>query len=253
MLSISAFLARSQTARTVGTLGAAALTFGFAAPAIAQLPELPPSEPSESDAPAPAPAPADVRFACESAGGQYTVMYYPESQPGERYAWATPTQLGGGWTPQRRCQEIARRLESYRPDGLLELGTSLENGYDVVCVTTQANPSCRIVLTVPPGQDPEITRDLVFENIVLADRGTSTDAVTALTGNRPDVAAVEDLLGIDLPDGMPGGGGSRSSVRADWIDLRPFLDPADGGTGAQLQDTSPAPSGRPRLNPEGFR
>ena len=82
------------------------------------------------------------RFACQMINGQHTVMYMPESQPGEAYAWATPTAMGGGWTEDRRCYEISRRLESYRPDGLVEMRTSVENGYDIVCVTTEAVPAC---------------------------------------------------------------------------------------------------------------
>ncbi|NJN90156.1 MAG: hypothetical protein HC878_07090, partial [Leptolyngbyaceae cyanobacterium SL_5_14] len=104
-------------------------------------------------------------------------MYYPQSQPGQAYAWATPTELGGGWTEERRCNEISRRLEFYRPDGLLEMQTGVENGYSTICVTTQQNASCRIVLTVPPGQDPLVTRDRVFENLAVADRGQQTDSV----------------------------------------------------------------------------
>ncbi|HEY9806075.1 MAG TPA: COP23 domain-containing protein, partial [Candidatus Obscuribacterales bacterium] len=94
------------------------------------------------------------RFTCEVLNGQYTVVYHPESRPSESYPWATPSQLGGGWTPQARCSEISRRLEFYRPDGLQEMRTAVENNYNTVCVTTEKNSSCRIVLTVPPNQDP---------------------------------------------------------------------------------------------------
>jgi len=224
--------------------------------AIAQLPELPEDDRRQSEPTDP--VSEDVRFSCENVNGDYTVMYHPQGQGGQQYAWATPTALGGGWTPERRCNEISRRLESYRPDGLVELGTNVENGYDVICVTTQANTSCRIVLTVPPGQDPRQTRDLVFENIVLADSGTSTDGVTALTGS-DGTEIVEGLLGIELPEGL---GGRRSSqpsrqgTSSDWIDLRPFLAPTDGGTGGQLQNlqrSSPTASpDNPQLDPNRF-
>ena len=30
----------------------------------------------------------DTRFTCELVNGEYTVMYYPESQPNEGYPWA---------------------------------------------------------------------------------------------------------------------------------------------------------------------
>jgi hypothetical protein len=188
---------------------------------------------------------SSTRFACQYSDGQYTVMYYPQSQPGQAYPWATPTELGGGWTEERRCNEISRRLESYRPDGLLEMQTGLENGYNTICVTTQQDASCRIVLTVPPGQDPLVTRDRVFENLAVADRGQQTDSVTTFTGGDDGILnRIGEALNIDLP-------GSRRS-NSDSINLRPFLDAADGGTGTRLQGGIPAQSS-PQLNPDSFR
>ncbi len=86
-----------------------------------------------------------TRFFCQSYNGQYTVMYQPQSQPGQYFAWAAPAALGGGWDPLRRCETIASRLEIYRPDGLQELQTGVQNNENVVCVTTEADPSCRLV------------------------------------------------------------------------------------------------------------
>jgi hypothetical protein len=194
----------------------------------------------------------ELRFTCEIVEGEYTVMYYPKGRNAEGYPWATPTQLGGGWTPEARCNEISRRLESYRPDGLLELGTSVENGYDVICVTTQDVSSCRIVLTVPPGQDAKITRDRVFDNIVAADSGRQTDAVNALVGDNGSniLGQIEDALGGNIS--LPGQVGQPARSSSDWIDLRPFLAPDDGGFGTQLRPSnSNSPS--PRLNPDNFR
>lgn len=181
------------------------------------------------------------RFSCQLDDGRFTVMYHPQSQSDRAYPWATPTELGGGWTAERRCNEIARRLEFYRSDGLIELGTGVENGYNTVCVTTQADSRCRIVLTVPPGQDPQHTRDLVFENIATADSGESTEAVNTLDGNGNEIDLLEGVLGVELPTQVHNG-----------INLRPFLDPADGGTGELLQDEG-STSGTRRLNPDNFR
>ncbi len=192
---------------------------------------------------------AGTRFSCQQSGGQFVVMYHPESQPGQSYPWANPTAMGGGWTPELRCREISRRLESYRPDGLLEMRTAIENGYNIVCVTTQKVPGCRIVLTVPPGQDPIVTRDRVFQNLTVADSGQQTQAVnTFVEGNRGSgiVDELGRLINVNLPEL-----GQRSSY-SDAIDLRPFLDRADGGTGAYLQrGVSNGPT--PRLNPDRFR
>ena len=91
------------------------------------------------------PVDTSTRFSCQYYNGRYTVMYQPQSQPGQFFAWAAPQTLGGGWSSQNRCQAIAQRLELYRPDGLQELQIARENNENIICVTTQANPGCRIV------------------------------------------------------------------------------------------------------------
>jgi len=191
-----------------------------------------------------------IRFTCQATNGQYTVMYHPESQPGQLYAWANPTAMGGGWTPERRCNEISRRLESYRPDGLLEMQTGMENGYNTVCVTTEKVPGCRIVLTVPVGQDPVSTRDRVFQNLTVADSGQQTQAVNTLVENGQDgiVNQLGQMLNIHLPNSS-----SKPSRLSNGINLRPFLDRADGGTGEYLRQGSFSRSTPRRLDPNKFR
>ncbi|UBF24623.1 COP23 domain-containing protein [Kovacikia minuta CCNUW1] len=189
---------------------------------------------------------AGTRFTCEYRGGEYQVMYHPESQPQQSYPWAKPSALGGGWTPQNRCNEISRRLESYRPDGLLEMRTGVENGYNTVCVTTQRVSNCRIVLTVPPGQDPTSTRDRVFQNLTVADSGQQTQAVnTFVGGSNGDIL---NQIGQAI-NNLPNLGNASPASGA--INLRPFLDRADGGTGENLQGSVNRPA--PRLNPDKFR
>ncbi|HTL89997.1 MAG TPA: COP23 domain-containing protein [Leptolyngbya sp.] len=192
----------------------------------------------------PSPTAAGTRFACQANNGQNTVMYFPESQPNQAYAWAVPSTLGGGWSSDRRCTEIARRLESYRPDGLVEMKTGTENGYNTICVTTERVPSCRIVLTVPPGQDPTVTRDRVFQNLSVADSGQQTQGVVTYGQGRSDIL---DQLGQVL-----GIRGNRSSVTNGNINLKPFLSPRDGGTGEKLvggvtRSTKPTTRSVPQL------
>lgn len=189
------------------------------------------------------------RFSCQLMNGEYTVMYYPESDPEQAYPWATPSALGGGWTPERRCNEISRRLEFYRPDGLLEIQTTVENGYNIVCVTTERDQSCRIVLTVPPGQDAELTRDRVFENLVVADSGQDTDAVNTFVGRDTGSQLLNQVINQGL---STLGIRDNATRRSGNINLRPFLDPADGGTGTQLRRSVPTRS-NPQLNPDRFR
>lgn len=184
----------------------------------------------------------DTRFSCQLINGEYTVMYSPESQPNQYYPWAIPSELGGGWTPQRRCDAITQRFEEYRGEGLLELATGTENGYDTICVTTQLDPSdCKLILTVPPGQDPQLTRDLIFDNLLVADDGQQTQGVYTFG----DSQSRDDILGE--VEGLLGGSSQKNSSRAPSgnINLRPFLDPADGGTGQQLTNSNSVP---PRSN-----
>ncbi|MEM8780124.1 MAG: COP23 domain-containing protein [Cyanobacteria bacterium P01_G01_bin.49] len=201
---------------------------------------------------------SDTRFDCQINEGQYKVMYIPQSQGNQPYPWAIPSNLGDGWTAERRCNEISRRLEMYRPDGLLELRTGRENNYDTICVTTEANSSCRIVLTVPPGKNPEITRDQIFQTLVSAENGQYTQGVNAFRGNGN---ILNDTLGQLFNGKKP------SQSRSNPINLRPFLDPVDGGTGAKLEKTptnsnpnpstpsqsNPSPSNSRTLNPDLFR
>lgn len=194
-----------------------------------------------------------TRFTCQYYNGQYTVMYQPASQPGQYFAWASPRTLGGGWDAQKRCDTIAQRLETYRPDGLQELRTSTENGYNTVCVTTQANSTCRIVLTVPPEKDPNQVRNDVFHNLSMADSGQQTTAVSTFTGSGSSTSNQIYNIGKTLL----GSHSNHVSNFASGINLKPFLDRADGGTGSQLRHgvalhNSHSQPGL-RLNPASFR
>jgi Circadian oscillating protein COP23 len=201
---------------------------------------------------------SSIRFACQSDRGIPTVMYMPESQPGQAYAWAVPINMGGGWSPERRCTEISRRLESYRPDGLLEMKTGVENGYNTVCVTTERVGSCRIVLTVPQGQDPVAIRDRIFQNLTVADSGQQTQGVVTFADGRGGnklLGQIGQVLGIG---NMTGLGGTQPTVRSSNIDLRPFLDRKDGGTGERLTGgisirQGSQPSTGKKLKPRLFR
>lgn len=236
--------------RGASLLVAIALMGTTGIPVLAQSNRLPPVESDRSANPTNSEirSPGDARFSCQLVNGQHTVIYHPESRPNEGFPWAVPSAMGGGWTADRRCIEISRRLEEYRPDGLLELQTGQENGYNIVCVTTQDNDACRIVFTVPPGQDPLLTRDLVFQNITTADTGAMTQGVNTYTSQSGNEIGNLLSLGVSLlTNSRSPKLGTRSS-----IPLRPFLDAADGGTGQALKRGIRQPAG-PRLNPINFR
>lgn len=176
------------------------------------------------------PVTSATRFTCENYNGEYTVMYQPETQPGQYFAWATPRKMGGGWEPLKRCNKIAERLERYRPDGLTELRTSSLNGYNVLCVTSQADPSCRLVLTVPQDQDPYQVRNNVFQNLISADSGQQTTGVNTYSADSGDFENIAKL-GRSLFEGSK----KQNLASQKTINLKPFLDPKDGGSGSQLK------------------
>jgi hypothetical protein len=176
-----------------------------------------------------------TRFSCQYYNGQYTVMYQPQSRPNQYFPWAIPRTLGGGWGTQKRCQTIAQRLESYRPDGLVDLKTGTENGMNTLCVTTESNPSCRIVLTVPPEKDPNTVRDSVFQNLTTADNGQQTTGVNTFADNgNGNNGGINQIY--NLGRSIFNGGKQSVSSSKDAINLKPFLDRADGGTEAKLSN-----------------
>ncbi|MBW4645607.1 MAG: COP23 domain-containing protein [Goleter apudmare HA4340-LM2] len=204
-----------------------------------------------------------ARFTCQYYNGQHTVMYQPQSQPGQYFPWAAPAALGGGWNSQLRCTTIASRLESYRSDGLQELQTAVENNENTICVTTQGNPTCRIVLTVPRGQDPFVVRNSVFQNLTTADSGQQTLAVNTYA-NR---GRTGDEL-YNLGRTLLGSGNNRVSSSRSGLNLQPFLDRRDGGTGSGLKNgvairsfsntqtgagKKPNNTPNPKLDPNRFR
>ncbi|MFM7365608.1 MAG: COP23 domain-containing protein [Cuspidothrix sp.] len=196
---------------------------------------------------------SSTRFSCQYNNGIPTVMYQPESQPGQYFPWAAPQNLGGGWDAQKRCEAIASRLELYRPDGLQELQIAVQNQENIICVTTESQPTCRLVLTVPRGKDPYAIRDSVFQNLTTADSGQQTIAVRTYTNRNQGGGDSLYNLGQTL---LGGKNQARSTRRG--INLKPYLDPQDGGTGRGLNNAvvirkntrQKAPA---RLNPGKFR
>jgi hypothetical protein len=191
-----------------------------------------------------------ARFMCETMSNEQTVTYHPVDRPGDRYAWAVPSTMGSNWSASKRCTEIARRLEEYRRDGLKELRTEVKNNYDTVCVTTERNSECRLVFTVPQGQDAIATRDSVFRNLTLADGGQRTTGVNTYVdgGNN----GLGNLFGNIIPQGGNNTIAPTPALQSKQsIDLRPFLSTQDGGTATQLRPAKATDA--KKLNPNRFR
>ncbi|TAG90098.1 MAG: hypothetical protein EAZ09_21530 [Oscillatoriales cyanobacterium] len=105
----------------------------------------------------------NARFSCQNQpdtqrGSEvWTVMYRHDKGP---QPWLKiVTTLGGGYTPLKRCEEIASRLEIYRKDGLTNLGyrrdPNTPNQYVVCAFTRLGRDSCPLLVTLKPGSDTE--------------------------------------------------------------------------------------------------
>lgn len=110
------------------------------------------------------------RFHCkempdlQKGGTVWTVMY--DKYKDESKPWLKMvTTLGEDWTPKKRCEKIASKLDSYRKDGLIGLTYRADPrtpNQDVICAKTQKFPDqCHLVITLKPGADPyETLRDM---------------------------------------------------------------------------------------------
>ena len=110
------------------------------------------------------------RFHCQlmpdtKHGGEvWTVMYrryQHQSQPWLKMV----TTLGDSWTPLERCQEIARRLDLYREDGLIDLtyrnDPNTPNQAVICAITKNSGDNCPLIMTLKPGVDAyEVLREM---------------------------------------------------------------------------------------------
>jgi Circadian oscillating protein COP23 len=155
----------------------------------------------------------DARFSCQNQpdtqrGGEvWTVMYRQDK--GQQPWLKMVTTLGGDYTPLRRCEIIAERLNGYRKDGLTKLsyrGDPNTPKQYVICAKTKlSGDSCPLLVTLKPGSD--------------------TEAYNAMRD-------MTESLQKGTPVYRSGGGVRLSSRSSPEIDLTPFLAEEDRLAGA---------------------
>ena len=74
--------------------------------------------------------------------------------------WKSQTFSGSGWTPERRCQEVSARFQSYHSSGTLKyITTGRMNGLPVICVARTDGGACAgLLYTLKPGQNATARR-----------------------------------------------------------------------------------------------
>lgn len=78
--------------------------------------------------------------------------------------WVSGFFSGAGFTPQKRCQEVSSRFQTYHSHGTLKyLTTGWLNNQPVICTAQKQGGGCSDVLfTLEPGDDPnQVLRQLL--------------------------------------------------------------------------------------------
>ena len=100
------------------------------------------------------------RFACESSAGVPTTMaIMADGQRIPVIFWKSNVFDAAGWDPQRRCQEVSGRFDTYNGQGRLDfLTTGFINNLPVICTTPRQGGSCDgLLYTLKPGQSASET------------------------------------------------------------------------------------------------
>lgn len=153
--------------------------------------------------------PKTANFSCElipnpDEGEVWTVMYRKDNK---EIPWLNiKATLGDNWSPAERCQEIARRLEERRQDGLTELTYRYDPNTPkqyVICAKTKiSGDNCPLLITLKPNADPDLSlrymlsKDLIAgTNINTASQSQSSSSSSLSFSN---TATKSEPLVIDL-------------------------------------------------------
>lgn len=109
-------------------------------------------------------SPGEGSFSCQYDDGFPTTVFRVENGPGTivEYSlirWSSRYFEESGWTPERRCEEVSRRFQSYYEDGILRyLIVSEINNQGTICAVedlSYSSLSCNLLLTVKPFERPQ--------------------------------------------------------------------------------------------------
>jgi hypothetical protein len=115
---------------------------------------------------APSKASVEARsFVCSTAGGAPSTNVVTQGgQPVPLIRWTSSVFNDAGWTPQRRCQEVSGRFDTYFRQGRLDfITTGRMNGLPVICTARSYGGACDgLLFTLKPGQNATHTLQELF-------------------------------------------------------------------------------------------
>lgn len=104
-------------------------------------------------------------FVCSTAAGApATNVVTQGGQQVPLIRWTSNVFNDAGWTPQRRCQEVSGRFDSYFRQGRLDyITTGRMNGLPVICTARSNGGACDgLLFTLKPGQNATQTLQDLF-------------------------------------------------------------------------------------------
>jgi hypothetical protein len=98
-------------------------------------------------------------FSCAQNLGAPTTMVYGPNGAKPFIRWTSSQFSASGWSPERRCMEVSKRLQDAKErNALAFITTGNMNGLPVICTAREKGGSCDVLLyTLKPGQDPVLT------------------------------------------------------------------------------------------------
>lgn len=106
-------------------------------------------------------------FECKTVSGVPTTVVKDSRGERQMIRWTTHTG-GAGYTPQRRCQEVSNRMNTYFSKSGQYITHGVMNRQKVLCITDQLGKDCLerergLLYTLKPDQDPKTTLEDLFE------------------------------------------------------------------------------------------
>lgn len=107
----------------------------------------------------PSQAQSATRYFCGTSDRVPTTMYqYNTDPPVPLIRWIYNGFIPSGWTPQKRCEDVATRFQRFDRERALEyITTGTVNNLQVVCAVRNEGDICtrdRVLFTLPPDEIP---------------------------------------------------------------------------------------------------
>ncbi|MBP0014682.1 MAG: COP23 domain-containing protein [Roseofilum sp. SBFL] len=149
------------------------------------------------------PAPGQSGFWCATSSGAPATLYQNRQGGVEPWIyWTSDAFSGSGYTPERRCQEVSSRLETYRRNRQLQFITvGRMNNQNVICTASQVNGRCEnLIYTLKAGQDPIAT---LYNFLAWREGQAATPSLFESTQPSAPYIDLRDRLGDDSAPAAP--------------------------------------------------